>query len=148
MINNNSNENKSLDTLNPKIERLIDANINRLKEGLRVVEDICRYVHNDRNITSKIKELRHKLQTMYSIDRLKYRDVIGDIQKNSTKSELARKNIESVVIANFSRTQESARVLEEMFKLKNTEYSKRYKQIRYEIYDLEKTYFMNYPSTS
>ncbi len=80
MINNES-KNKSLDSINPKIERLIDANINRLKEGLRVVEDICRYIHNDRNITSKIKELRHKLQTMYSVDRLKYRDVIGDIQK-------------------------------------------------------------------
>jgi len=48
---------------------------------------------------------------MYSTDRLKYRDVIGDIQKNSTKSELSRKNIESVVIANFSRTQESSGLL-------------------------------------
>jgi len=52
---NNESKNKSLDSINPKIERLIDANINRLKEGLRVVEDICRYIHNDRNITSKIK---------------------------------------------------------------------------------------------
>ncbi len=140
----NSKPNKSLDDINPRIERLIDANLNRLKEGLRVVEDICRYIHDDRNITSKMKELRHQLQGMYSKNRLKFRDIIGDVQKNSTKSELSRKSIESVIIANFSRTEESARVLEEMFKLKNTEYSKRFKQIRYEIYELEKTYFLNY----
>ncbi len=140
----NSKNSKSLDDINPKIERLIDANINRLKEGLRVVEDICRYIHDDRNITSKIKELRHQLQGMYSKNRLQYRDILGDVQKNSTKSELSRKSIESVIIANFSRTEESSRVLEEMFKLKNTEYSKRFKQIRYEIYELEKNYFLNY----
>ena len=140
----NSKNSKSLDDINPKIERLIDANINRLKEGLRVVEDICRYIHDDRNITSKIKELRHQLQAMYSKKRLQYRDILGDVQKNSTKSELSRKNIESVIIANFSRTEESSRVLEEIFKLKNTEYSKRFKQIRYEIYELEKNYFLNY----
>ena len=140
----NSKPNKSLDDINPRIERLIDANLNRLKEGLRVVEDICRYIHDDRNITSKMKELRHQLQGMYSKNRLQFRDIIGDVQKNSTKSELSRKTVESVIIANFSRTEESARVLEEMFKLKNTEYSKRFKQIRYEIYELEKTYFLNY----
>jgi len=142
----NSKTNKSLDDISPKVERLIDANLNRLKEGLRVVEDICRYIHDDRNITSKMKELRHQLQGMYSKSRLQYRDIIGDVQKNSTKSELSRKSVESVVIANFSRTQESSRVLEEMFKLKNIEYSKRFKQIRYEIYELEKNYFLNYSS--
>ncbi len=143
----NSKNSKSLDDINPKIERLIDANINRLKEGLRVVEDVCRYIHDDRNITSKIKELRHQLQGMYSKKRLLYRDILGDVQKNSTKSELSRKSIESVIIANFSRTEESSRVLEEIFKLKNTEYSKRFKQIRYEIYELEKNYFLNYTTT-
>ncbi len=143
----NSKNSKSLDDINPKIERLIDANINRLKEGLRVVEDVCRYIHDDRNITSKIKELRHQLQGMYSKQRLQYRDILGDVQKNSTKSELSRKSIESVIIANFSRTEESSRVLEEIFKLKNTEYSKRFKQIRYEIYELEKNYFLNYTTT-
>jgi len=142
----NSKTNKSLDDISPKVERLIDANLNRLKEGLRVVEDICRYIHDDRNITSKMKELRHQLQGMYSKNRLQFRDIIGDVQKNSTKSELSRKTVESVVIANFSRTQESSRVLEEMFKLKNIEYSKRFKQIRYEIYELEKNYFLNYSS--
>jgi len=144
VMTNNSKPNKSLDEISPKIERLIDANLNRLKEGLRVVEDVCRYIHDDRNITSKIKELRHQLQGMYSKKRLQYRDIIGDVQKNSTKSELSRKTVESVIIANFSRTEESARVLEEMFKLKNIEYSKRFKQIRYEIYELEKNYFLNY----
>ncbi len=98
---NSSDSSKSLDSLNPKVERLIDANINRLKEGLRVVEDICRYIHNDRNITSKIKELRHKLQAMYSTDRLKYRDVIWEIykKKSTKKANYQEKIIESVVMS-------------------------------------------------
>ncbi len=32
--------------------RLIDANLNRLREGIRVVEDIFRYVYNDKETSS------------------------------------------------------------------------------------------------
>jgi len=67
------------------IERLIDANLNRLKEGLRVVEDICRYIHNDQVLTSKLKELRHSIQVAYERKRLLYRDIESDIQKKNHK---------------------------------------------------------------
>ncbi len=43
----------------PKLFRLVDANLNRLKEGIRVIEDINRYIYDDQNITSKLKSLRH-----------------------------------------------------------------------------------------
>ena len=122
---------------------MIDANLNRLKEGLRVIEDICRYIHNDTILTPQIKELRHKLQLAYSIERLEHRDIDGDIQKSSTKSELTRGNLQDLVIANFSRAQESARVLEESFKLTELELSEVFKKIRYKLYALEKAYFFN-----
>jgi thiamine-phosphate pyrophosphorylase len=32
---------------------MIDANINRLKEGIRVIEDIARYIQNNKTLTSK-----------------------------------------------------------------------------------------------
>ena len=139
-----TNESISLEANTPKIERLIDANLNRLKEGLRVVEDICRYIHDDTTITPKIKSLRHQLQKAYTIQRLLYRDIEGDKQKKSTKSELLRNNLNDIVIANFSRSQESSRVLEEIFKLSKTELSELFKEIRYTLYAIEKQYFQAY----
>lgn len=135
---------QSLENHTPKIERLIDANLNRLKEGLRVIEDICRYVHNDSILTPQIKALRHQLQNAYSKERLAYRDIEGDIQKTSTKSELTRSNFDDLVIANFSRAQESSRVLEESFKLTETKHSELFKTIRYQLYAIEKNYFSQY----
>ena len=45
-----------------RIYRIIDANLNRLKEGLRVVEDIRRYGFDDNALAPKIKILRHKIK--------------------------------------------------------------------------------------
>ena len=39
--------------------RIIDANLNRLREGIRVVEDIFRYIYNDKELSTKLKNLRH-----------------------------------------------------------------------------------------
>jgi len=135
---------QSLENYSPKIERMIDANLNRLKEGLRVLEDICRYIHDDRTLTPQIKALRHKLKIAYSKERLIHRDIEGDTQKSSTKSELTRRTLHDLVIANFSRAEESSRVLEESFKLTQTELSELFKQLRYELYAIEKSYFFQY----
>jgi len=123
------------------LERLIDANLNRLGEGIRVIEDINRYIHNSKTITNQLKSLRHKLQQAHSIDRVIHRDIINDVQKNSTSSELTRLSLNDLIIANFLRTQESSRVLEESFKLKDVKLSELFKSIRYELYELESIYF-------
>ncbi len=119
-------------------ERLIDANLNRLKEGLRVLEDIQRYIFNQKNNSYKFKNLRHSLREAYSPKRIIYRDIDGDVLKESTMSEMQRKTIQDLNIANFSRVQESARVLEEAFKLKDKNLSTLFKNIRYKLYSLEK----------
>jgi len=121
-----------------QIERIIDANINRLREGLRVLEDINRYIWSDSTLSKHLKSLRHEVATAYKIDRLLYRDIEGDVSKESIKSEMNREDLKSIVIANFSRCQESARVLEEIFKLQNLDYSSLFKNIRYELYQIEK----------
>ena len=123
------------------VERLIDANLNRLKEGIRVIEDITRYVYDDAILTPQLKTLRHQLQKAYNPDRLIYRDIENDIQKETIPSELKRSTIDDLVIANFSRAQESSRVLEESFKLTDAALSELFKSIRYELYALEKEYF-------
>jgi len=122
-------------------ERLIDANLNRLGEGIRVIEDINRYIHNNEILTHKLKSLRHKLQKAYSIDRLAYRDIQNDIQKESVDTELIRTSLNDLIVANFSRSQESSRVLEESFKLIDIEFSEMFKSIRYELYEIENIYF-------
>ena len=118
--------------------RLIDANLNRLREGIRVVEDIFRYIHNDKNISSKLKNLRHKVRIDSLDDLLQSRDITNDVLKQSTSSEQSRLDLNSILIANFKRAQESSRVLEEFYKLDSIENSENFKNIRYELYNLEK----------
>ena len=69
-----------------KVARLIDANLNRLKEGIRVIEDINRYIYDDTSLTSQLKSLRHQLQSIYSQERLYFRDIENDVQKKSIES--------------------------------------------------------------
>lgn len=117
--------------------RLIDANLNRLREGIRVVEDIFRYIYDDKITASKLKELRHQSRIDNYKDLLQSRDIKNDVLKKSTNSEQNRKTLESILIANFKRAQESARVLEEFCKLVSSKDSENFKYIRYELYDLE-----------
>ena len=122
-----------------RLQRLIDVTLNRLREGLRVLEDTRRYLYDDKITSQRFKALRHSLQKAYDPSRLQYRDIRNDVLKESTESEMRRENLQSITIANFSRTQESARVLEEAYKLLHPELSALFKEIRYELYDLEKS---------
>jgi thiamine-phosphate pyrophosphorylase len=130
-------------TLSPELFRVIDANLNRLREGIRVVEDIMRYKNNDKSLSLKLKQLRHKAQISEITQLLNHRDSTNDVLRSSIKSELNRTDITSIVIANFKRAQESSRVLEELFKLHSIEYSENFKYIRYELYNLEKEIVLN-----
>ena len=130
-----------------KIERLLDANLNRLREGIRVIEDINWYIYNNNTLTPKLKSIRHAVAKGYTTKRLQHRDILGDIQKKSIDTELSRASIEDIVIANFSRASESARVLEEGFKLSNIELSEHFKTLRYELYEIERLFFTSNPKT-
>ncbi|QKE29984.1 thiamine-phosphate pyrophosphorylase [Arcobacter acticola] len=123
--------------MNQSYLRLIDANLNRLREGIRVVEDIFRYVYNDKQTALKLKELRHKARTNNYNELLETRDVKNDVLRASIKSEQNRSDMNSILIANFKRAQESSRVLEEFCKLISIEDSETFKYIRYELYNLE-----------
>ncbi len=117
--------------------RLIDANLNRLREGVRVVEDILRYIEDNADLAKRLKEVRHKAR--FEDPRLlECRDIEGDVLKRSTSSEMRRTDITSLKRANIKRAQESARVLEEALKLIDPKASALFKTIRYELYDIEK----------
>ena len=123
---------------NQALFRVIDANLNRYKEGIRVVEDIYRYIYNDKDIALTLKNLRHINIPINIKTLLKYRDSINDVLKPTIKSETNRENLESIIIANIKRSEESARVLEETFKLIDIETSEIFKNNRYYLYNIEK----------
>jgi thiamine-phosphate pyrophosphorylase len=125
------------------LKRIIDANINRAKEGLRVCEDITRFVLDSRILTLEFKKLRHKLDSAIRIIALKTnlleaRFALKDVGKEIYVNELKRKNIRDIFFANIQRCKESIRVLEEFSKLINIESALTFKRVRYKIYDIEK----------
>jgi thiamine-phosphate pyrophosphorylase len=118
--------------------RVIDANLNRLKEGIRVIEDMARYADNDKALSGRLKALRHlaKIEEIHAL--LESRDAQNDVLRPTIESEMERSSIESIIIANYKRAQESSRVLEEIYKIVDPSLSERFKTIRYELYTLEK----------
>lgn len=120
--------------------RVIDANFNRFKEAIRVLEDLNRYIFNNREISKELKTVRHSVvfNQEFSNELLKSRDIENDVLKKSLKVENIRKNIRDIMIANYRRGEESSRVLEEVFKLIDVELSEKFKESRYRLYSLEK----------
>jgi thiamine-phosphate pyrophosphorylase len=125
-------------TKDSSLSRILDANLNRLREGIRVVEDIFRYLYNDSKIAYELKSIRHLARDNNYIELLKSRDSINDCLKVSSESELNRSSLDSILIANFKRAEESARVLEELYKLSDIKQSDNFKSIRYRLYSIEK----------
>jgi thiamine-phosphate pyrophosphorylase len=124
--------------LPPELFRVVDANLNRLKEGIRVIEDIARYVHNDKELSTSLKTLRHQCRIEPLEELLASRDSVNDVLRPTMQSEMNRTDLRSILIANYKRGQESSRVLEELYKIVEPDLSERFKQIRYELYTLEK----------
>jgi thiamine-phosphate pyrophosphorylase len=121
---------------NPPLLRTIDANINRFKEGIRVAEDILRYEYNS-YLAKELKNIRHIIIPDYE-KFIKFRDSNNDILKSSIKTEQTRNSLKDIIVSNLKRAQESARVLEESFKLYDIIISEKFKDARYKLYSLEK----------
>ena len=123
--------------------RVLDASMNRASEGLRVVEDYVRFALDDPALTRRLKEVRHRLaHAGRGLDperMLVARDTRGDVGTHiMTPSEQVRENPRAVLIANFKRTAEALRSLEEYGKLIDVWVSGRFEVLRYDVYTLEK----------
>lgn len=126
-----------------KIYRIIDANINRAKEGLRVCEEITRFLLDNRRLTAEFKKIRHKISALSqkifaSGELILSRSAARDIGKKIYANELKRADINSVFFANVQRSKESVRTLEEFTKLINRASAIEFKKLRYHIYEIEK----------
>ncbi len=124
-------------------QRILDACGNRAREGLRVVEDYCRFVLEDAFLSGQLKQLRHDLATalagLQPDALLAARDTTGDIGTGlSTASEHQRHSLCDVAQTNWKRLQEALRSLEEFGKLHDAELGKALEQLRYRSYTLER----------
>ncbi|MFO7906418.1 MAG: thiamine phosphate synthase [Pirellulaceae bacterium] len=127
----------------PMVYRILDANVNRCAEGLRVVEEYVRFVREDPHLSALCKQLRHDLGTLVdeaTTDRLHaMRDVAGDVGGGlSTESESQRVDLKGVVVANVKRVEQSLRSLEEYAKVVSPSLAADFESLRYRMYELER----------
>lgn len=120
------------------VYRILDANLDRAREGLRIIEEWCRFGLNDQFLTAQCKNLRQTLASWHSSAIRAARDTQNDVGTSLTHpQEETRKDISSLLQANFCRVQEALRVLEEYGKLVDTSLAQAMKDLRYQVYILE-----------
>lgn len=126
------------------IYRILDANANRAREGLRTVEEYLRLVRNDSDLTSRLKQLRHDITEAISgmhIEEQLIQARESDLDVGATTpqgSEAERMSPAHIVTASLRRSQEALRVLEEYSKLVSCEAAGAFKRIRFATYTIEK----------
>jgi len=108
---------------------IIDANLNRAREGLRVLEELARFVLRDDALWKCIKAMRHKLRVVIPI-----RNVVMPAEAGIQSGSLRWNDI---LNANACRVQEALRVLEEYSGDKVL-----YGRLRFETYDIHQCLFL------
>ena len=128
--------------MNRHVLRIIDANANRAREALRVVEDYARFALDDAALCAELKQLRHDLvASLRSIagEAIVYRDTPGDVGTAvKTDSEQSRGDVADVVTAAGKRLGEALRAIEEFAKTVDAQVASRVETLRYRFYDTER----------
>jgi thiamine-phosphate pyrophosphorylase len=133
--------------------RMIDANLNRSSEGLRVLEDVARFLLNDAALCQRLRTLRHQLSQETKglrVGLLSQRDTEYDVghlyhissrKKTLNTGTTPLQGLLGLVTANAKRVEESLRVIEELAKLPemNSKMSSTtFEQTRFALYALER----------
>jgi thiamine-phosphate pyrophosphorylase len=129
---------------------MIDANLDRCSEGLRVLEDVARFLLNDGELSQRLKTIRHDLARetkSLTIGLLSHRDSEHDVgrlhseDKELTMEGASLRSFLDLVTANARRVEESLRVIEELAKLPEMNSmlkSAGFEQTRFALYTLER----------
>ncbi|MDI6906057.1 MAG: hypothetical protein QMC81_01040, partial [Thermoanaerobacterales bacterium] len=122
--------------------RIADANLNRAREGLRVLEETARFTFGDADLARAVKDLRHRVARLEARlpggrpALLQARDVAADPGAPAREGE-PRDDLEG---ANFKRVQEALRVLEELARCFDAALAHDLKSLRFAVYGLERDY--------
>ena len=133
--------------------RIIDANANRAREALRVLEDAARFLLGSRALSETLKVIRHDLSAVLSNMPggegvgVAHRDTPADVGTSiSTSSEYRRAGPREVVTAAAKRLTEALRSIEEFGKalpelkggMRPADFAAKVEQIRYRSYSVER----------
>ena len=126
----------------PAHARILDANANRAREALRVLEDTSRFALDDAALTAEFKRLRHEFRA--ALSRLPEgwleanRNSAGDVGASLTAAgEHERAGLADIVAAAGKRLGEALRVIEETAKMFEPSLAREVEVIRYRLYDTE-----------
>ncbi len=131
------------------IARILDANLDRAREGLRVLEDWCRFAWEDAHWANQCKDMRQQLAIWHRTELVRDRDTPNDLGTGITHpQEAKRTDVLHLLRANCSRVAEALRCLEEFGKLdmaildanldpNTVGLAAAAKQMRYQVYALE-----------
>jgi len=129
---------------------MIDANLDRCSEGLRVLEDVARFLLNDAELSQRLKTIRHDLARetkSISVGLLSHRDSEHDVghlhlqDKRLIMEATPLRDFPDLVTANAKRVEESLRVIEELAKLPEINSmlnSASFEKTRFDLYTLER----------
>ena len=122
--------------------RILDANLNRAREALRVIEDYARYARDDSDAARRLKSCRHRLLEFQgqfdAAALLAARDIAHDVGRDGkTTTEMQREDEAHVVRAAFARLTEALRSLSEFAKPASAAAAALAEAIRYEAYAIE-----------
>jgi thiamine-phosphate pyrophosphorylase len=134
--------------MNRELYRVIDANFNRSREGLRVCEEVARFVKSSSALTRELKSVRHSISSVLKRDPKTARmlnaarDSAKDVGKAVySNTEMSRATFEDIFSANMQRVKESLRVLEEFYKMVDNKSSVKFGNLRFKVYGIEKKAF-------
>jgi thiamine-phosphate pyrophosphorylase len=122
------------------IWRVLDANANRAREGLRVVEDTARFVLVRQDASDALRKIRHRLDEMvrdHYATLLRHRDVEGDLGRENVSTPHPA-GVPAILASNFKRCEEALRVLEEYGRVVAPRAVKGMQALRYDVYQWEK----------
>lgn len=120
------------------LERILDANLDRAREGLRVIEEWFRFGLDRGPLAEECKQMRQEIARWHDPALRLARDTPGDVGRDlSHPQEERRSSFEHLLQANFCRVEEALRVLEEYGKLYRPEMGAAFKHLRYRAYVLE-----------
>ncbi|MGQ9592083.1 MAG: thiamine phosphate synthase, partial [Planctomycetota bacterium] len=125
--------------------RILDANLNRAAEALRVAEDVCRFHWNLEGFARDLKELRHAVFAALSGEGrprelyARSRDIEGDVGRGGPPPAAASgrpEDLASVAFRNLGRAKEALRTLAEA--AGDPDAARRLEGCRYRLYAIEK----------
>lgn len=131
------------------LARIIDANVNRAFEGLRVCEDLLRFSTPPRSSWRQLRALRHALSTevarlpMSLVQQLAARDSARDPGHVARPSSSRVRSLNRLLLINLQRAKEALRVLEETSRVVAPRQVAAFQCLRFRLYDVERNVLLH-----